>query len=191
MHPNTQILLDNLRVVLEPAAAGLEFEVSDHTGIWAMSSQLRQGRPTGRIILVCDDELVLAEFAQAAEQAEHSVEPTGLPNTVFVIPLGLSADYPLLCGGCPTAPPGVRARLTGVKSSAGQIRITAEVAVSDNPRVAVGDSASMIIKDPGSGAAGLPAQVHDCNGRIRYRSLIPPRFTRVCGALGPQFRGDF
>ena len=80
-----QRLMSHLATGLPMIKIGGGFQINDCTN-WAMSDQKLDGRPTGKVALVCDDTDALAEFTQLATAAGHTVEPAGPLNTVLITP---------------------------------------------------------------------------------------------------------
>ena len=210
MQRNIEILLGHLRTAAPLARAKFGYQASDSSQVWAISTQTLDGKLTGKIILVCDDEGVLSQFTEAARAEGHTVDPAGPENTVLITP-SLDDDCPLMCVGCPVLPKGVRARLISAETvtmawlrqfrfarempqaaerMAGRIRVTAQVTTSDNPAAEVGATARMSITDPGSGAAGIAELIKHCQGPKWFFSFWRLVFKRVCGCLGPQLRDD-
>jgi hypothetical protein len=53
---------------------------------WTIVTQKIEGRPTGKLVLACDDALALAEFKRLAEDADHIITDGPEENTLLVTP---------------------------------------------------------------------------------------------------------
>lgn len=78
-------LMGHLRTGLLMVRIGGGFQADEGTN-WAMSDQKIDGRPTGRVVLLCDDTEALAEFTRLAQAAGHRVEDAGPRSTVLITP---------------------------------------------------------------------------------------------------------
>lgn len=180
---NTQILLDHLDAAAPAAENGIGFTAADDTGTWAMSTQTLYGRPTGRIILACDDTDVLHEFTDEARTRRYRIQSTDQVNTILITPYNVAC--PLMCEGCPLLPPGVHARLVDAEAlPSGPIRITV-MAESSGDDTEPGSRATMEVDDPGSGPASIAELIRTRQGPIRFTDLSRLIFRqRTCGCLG-------
>lgn len=78
-------LMGHLRTAAPLVSAGGTFTAHDDTN-WGMSTQRLEGRPTGKLIVVCFDPMALARFIEHARTAGHTVEATKQHHTVIVTP---------------------------------------------------------------------------------------------------------
>lgn len=61
------------------------FEGGDDV-LWNVSMQKNDGKTTGNIIVVCDDDVALAELVRLAKEHGHVVSKTDEINTIIITP---------------------------------------------------------------------------------------------------------
>jgi len=87
MAVSTVLLLDYMRGALRPLAAGFSYNVDNDSEGWGVATEEKDGKLTGRIIVICDDTKILASFIEEARRLGHTVtKERRLKNTVFVTP---------------------------------------------------------------------------------------------------------
>jgi hypothetical protein len=207
----TRSMLGYLEDALDAARVFAAFRVWGGNKNWAMYTEKRGAEYTGNIIVTCDDTEAMLEFTDIVQQKGHSVETGETDQIIVITPDGADDICPLMCPGCPLIPGGVQAKLTNAQTItasglrrfkifvdlpeftahwAGRLHITCRI-TSSRDRAQIGSTGTMMVRDPGCGAAGVARLVKQCRGPKHFSSWrwLAIR-ARVCGCLGPQFRKD-